>query len=477
MKRDNLVKIAAYFVLFLLMVVTYSSVISTYFIHDDFVQIANWRSMDLGQAFNGSCDGRSYRPLFWLNYRFLYKIFSVDYRLYHYYSLFLHFLNVILVLAISKLLFKKSSAIRHIFTAAIFCVNPILPETTVYYSTHYFLLGTIFIFSGLLFYILFKTRSKRKSIYYFLVMLFFILGLLSNEIVLIFPLILVATDIFLLKQQDKTLNRFKEYLFTYSALAIICIFYLLKRISILGSFWGDWSAYEKAKLTLPNFVNSLRILVVPLNDEIYTHNFILKANIIFFLLLGAILLLRLSKIRFNRNDFYWGVSLFLLSLPVNFLKIKTSWASLIGGRFWYFPAACFSFLLGDLFWGYLDNYRNRIIRNCVYVIAISLLIFYTYAVQKNVSVWREAGAITYNIQQKLLSILRDKEYVVIKSIPGIRKGAYVFLNLDSLTFALSSPFVENKTKVYRYEKAPAGLKNDKSHILIWNGKNFENAPH
>jgi hypothetical protein len=182
--------------------------------------------------------------------------------LYHYYSLFLHFLNVILVLAISKLLFKKSSAIHHIFTAAIFCVNPILPEATVYSAAHYFLFGTIFIFAGLLFYILFKTRSKRKPVYYFLVMLFFILGLLSNEIVLIFPLILVATDIFLLKQQDKTLNRFKEYLFTYSALAIICIFYSLKRISVLGSFLGDWSVYERAKLTLPNFVNSLRILSV-----------------------------------------------------------------------------------------------------------------------------------------------------------------------------------------------------------------------
>jgi len=30
---------------------------------------------------------------------------------------------------------------------------------------------------------------------------------------------------------------------------------------------------------------------------------------------------------------------------------------------------------------------------------------------------------------------------------------------------------------YRYEKTPAGLKNDKSHILIWNGEDFENAPH
>jgi hypothetical protein len=307
-------------------------------------------------------------------------------------------------------------------------------------------------------------------------MLSFTLGLLSSEMVFIFPLILVVTGGFLLKQQDKISSRVKEYLFTYGTLAVICILCLLKRKSVLGSFSGDWSGYfgySKVKLTLPDFINSLRILVVPLNAEIYNHNFILKADISISLLLAVILLLRLSKIRLNKNSFYWSVSLFSLSLSITFFNVQTRYLALGAGRFWYFPAACFAFLLGDLFWGYLDNSQNRIIRNCVYGIAISLVIFYTYAVQKNVSVWREAGAITYKMQKKLVSILGDKEYVIVKSIPAIHKGAYVFSCPGSFARALSPPFVENKTKVYRYEDAPDRLKNDKSHILIWNGEDFE----
>jgi len=471
LKSINLSQKTAYLLLLLLILFSYRSAINSYFIHDDFCLIADWGQMSLSQAFNNN-DNKIYRPLFLLSNRFAYQVFGVDHRLYHCYSLFLHFLNAVLVLVISRLLFKQSSAARHIFTAAIFCVNPILPEAVAWYAASHVTLGALFILSGLLCYILSKPGGKRKLIYYFLLMACFILGLLSSEIVFIFPLILLLTDIFLMKERAKTSNRPKEYLLTYGALAIICVLYALKRISILGSFLGDWSAYEHAKLTLANFINSLRILAVPLNVEIYSPNFILRANILIFLLLGALLFLRLSKIRLNKNSFYWSISLFLASLLVN-LKFQTIWPSLGGGRFWYFPAACFAFVLGDLFWGYLDNSRSKIIRNCVYAIAIFLVIFYTYAVQKNTSVWREAGDLTQKIQKKLIGISGDKKYIVVKSIPENHKGAHVFMCPGSFTDALSPPFVENKTKVYRYEDAPAELKNDKKSILIWGGEDFE----
>ncbi|MBU4122180.1 tetratricopeptide repeat protein [bacterium] len=123
----------------------------------------------------------TYRPLRLFTFSIEYSLFGVRPFFYHFDNLLIHLLNVFLLFKILLLIFKDGKLA--FFSSLIFGIYPAWNEAIVWAKNRSILLACLFFLAGLYFYI------KRRNL---LSMSFFILGLLSKEIVIAFPLILTA---------------------------------------------------------------------------------------------------------------------------------------------------------------------------------------------------------------------------------------------------------------------------------------------
>ncbi len=211
---------------------------------------------------------KSYRPVRTLTYAVNYWVGEKQAFGYHLVNLLLHALNVILVLELFRRL--GGSLTWAAAGALIFAAHPVQTAAVAYVSGRKDLLATMFLLAGLLAYLGF--RESRKLRWLLVAFLSFILGVLSKETALVFPVLLVLTDLYY-RQQGKpsgflslfrSLLRFWWFYLLLAGAAALGVYYsveVLQASRMEGMWGGSWSTNWGTSFKL--FVHYLRLALFP----------------------------------------------------------------------------------------------------------------------------------------------------------------------------------------------------------------------
>lgn len=224
--------------------IIYYNSLSNGFVYDDFGTIVenvhikrfgNYLSSFYNLSYFKISGGEaSYRPVATLSYYLLYAIFGLNPFGYHLISFALHIFNVILVYQIAHVILgdKRSSAIAGL----LFACHPVNTEAVNGISYNEDLIAAFFFFLALLLYMKLKTIApKRNLVLFILSLLFFLLGLLSKEMAITLPAMVVLYDLTLRESVSReiSVNRVLEVVqnrkYYYVGYLGISLFYLWLR--------------------------------------------------------------------------------------------------------------------------------------------------------------------------------------------------------------------------------------------------------
>lgn len=216
--------------------------ISNFFVADDFTWLkwaATANITDLPGYFINS-QNFFYRPLDKIINYFLYTLFSFQPTGYHVFILLLHFLSVLAVFNITKIILKNRNLA--FFTALLFALVPAHSENILWFSGLSGILASTLILYAVICFIRFRQNNSKSS--YLLAFTLSVLANMSYEIAVAIPLIFIVIDIFATNQK---LNR--KTLFSYIPFfALIPIYYLMRVITHAFAGGGDYS------YSLTNFI-------------------------------------------------------------------------------------------------------------------------------------------------------------------------------------------------------------------------------
>ena len=190
---------------------------------------------------------KGYRPIRTLTYAMNFVLGGTDPFGYHLFNVLLHACNAVLVF----FLFWRWSHANLLATvgALFFAVHPVQTAAVAYVSGRKDLLATFFVLLGCLCYRFYRERTKR----YLPVLgaFCFILAILSKEVAIVFPALLLLLDAFLWKEPgddspsffSRLLQAFKGFPVLYGAfliLACLGMYYaiFLSTASRMVGFWG-----------------------------------------------------------------------------------------------------------------------------------------------------------------------------------------------------------------------------------------------
>lgn len=378
--------------------------VTYYFTGDDFTWF-RWVSdctLGIGQcnslqtffSYFTEANGFFYRPGTKLYFSFMYSTFWLNQTVYHFVSIFLHFLVSVLVFLLAKKIIKN-----HFLSAASAAFFLILSgnlEAIFWISSTGFLFNAVFALSSILFFA--NWKEKKKSIYLILCILSIAFSMLFHELGIIVPLLIVFYDLVI---EGKSITRqiFKK---TYLLLFSPIIPYLALRL-LAKSHWfsGDYS-YNLFKLPF-NIVGNITGYIMlslfgPTSLSIYEKlRNITKDNIILAIVLSILLVLVFRKIYRmfvdkvelpEKKVVIFGSSFFVIAL-LPFLGLGN-----ITSRYSYLSSVGFVFLFVYFLEGmyyYLLHEGKNVAGGIISLVVIVFLTIHLFQLQKLHTDWNAAG--------------------------------------------------------------------------------------
>ncbi|MFC1624175.1 tetratricopeptide repeat protein [Candidatus Omnitrophota bacterium] len=320
----------------------------------------------------------SYRPLQIFTYMIDYSLWKLDVRGYHLTNILLHILVALGIFWLVNILFKDTflSFLSSIF----FIVHPIHAGPTNYISARANSLAAIFMLLTLIFYI--KSLHIKKPTLYLVMILSYIASLLSRELSLILPILLLLYH-YIFKKKIK--------LKLFLSILVITFIYILTRLTILKTSFTPLVVSSTLLERLPGFfvaiTSYIRLLFLPfdLHMEYGMKLFDLTDPrvTIGFLLFTLPLIYGFKTQKSNKLILFSALWFFVLLLPVSNLYPVNAYMS----EGWlYLPSIGFFLLLGK---GISHLYRTKRFRIFTIILTIALLSFYSSLTIKENTYWRE----------------------------------------------------------------------------------------
>jgi len=348
-----------YRIIFLLLLVftvfSYVNSLSCPFIWDDYHLIVdNNRIRDfknIHQIFaKESFPGFNYyRPIQILTYIFDYRLWKLNPFGYHLSNVLLHFFSSLLIFVLlnSTLNHKAISLILSI----LYAVHPINTSVVTYISGRADILAAIFMFCSMILFIRFY-QERLKGIYYFVSILFFILALLSKEVAIVFPFILIA---YILCSRDSSKTFFLKLIYLTGYFAILIAYLVGRKLIIQGPHLIsiDINFYQYFLTLFKAILSYASVFLFPYN--LHMGRSILIARSIFepltilsiitiFLFMVAI---KLSKYRSLFGFYSLWIILFIVPLSFFTFTHKDARGIMLIPEHWlYIPAVGFLGILG-----------------------------------------------------------------------------------------------------------------------------------
>ncbi len=189
--------------------------------------------------------GKYYRPIVSASYAIDYSLWGLNPYGFHLTNIIIHCIASLLLFRIFQILFwrYKYRNLFSLLSTLIFVVHPIHTEAVSWISGRTDSLVTVFFFGAFLCYLEFtkeqeydrksgqvKSVTARNPLYLILSLVLYALGLLSKEMIVTMPVIILLYD-FVYRKKD--MDYFKSNILVYSLYVAITIAYLIIRHSLL----------------------------------------------------------------------------------------------------------------------------------------------------------------------------------------------------------------------------------------------------
>lgn len=281
-----------------------------------------------------------YRPLRTTAYALGFSLWGMDPHAYHALNVALHLINVALVFFIVLRLNERLPAA--VAVTALFAVHPILTEAVASVTGLADVLFATFYLLAFWLHLAFVRGRPASWATMGGVVLAYVLALLSKEMALSFPLVVVMTDTVLREERP----RGRSYAGYLAALGAVTLGFVALRTALVGAV-GQGAEFAGATLGRTLLMQAevvtgyLRLIVLPVGQSVRHSVWIpttwLDPRALWsMLVVAAVLAAGLLSIR-RRPHLAWGIGWFFVTLlPVmNLVPIR---GSMMGERFCYLPA-------------------------------------------------------------------------------------------------------------------------------------------
>lgn len=440
----------------------YSNIYSGKFLWDDveFIGDAPERvtnpSMDL---FTQPSYHGLYRPLRDGLYSVTINLFGQNNPLpYHVTSMILHLSIVVLVFILAYLL--TNNILVSSISTLLFSLHPLKIERISWIAGSFDLLGVLFLFLGLVIYVLF--RKKDNKVLYWLSMFTFFVGMFTTEEVAVFIPLIVLIDCFLYD-----LKRWKDWK-TYIPPIVIFSFYFLIRTLVLSGAVGRLEDY----LYTGSFLGNIKILPyvlfkyliglfipIPSSDNFLIVFPTITQTIISIIIIVSLISVAFWKYKSNRVLFFCVGWFFIALIP--FMNLFPNF-SLFGDRFFYTASFGFTLLIGNLS-GWLISHKKKSLSIITIIILLGTSFYYVglikettpnYLDRETYSLWwvheNPKSWIAWSELGKSYS--RDNKYLL-----ALNATAYSY-ELERQYMAISPDWLEEKLelRIWRLQKIVKG---------------------
>jgi len=370
--------------LVLLCLIVYYNSLSNGFVYDDFGSIVENKYIKqpgqiLSSLFNQSYFKiagleASYRPVATLSYFLIYAFAELNPFYYHLASLILHTLNAVLVYWLANLILKNQ--LGALIAGLLFASHPALSEAVNCIDFNDDPLAALFFLLSLIFYIRLKAEYVSANIRgYSLALIFYFLGVLSKEMAITLPAIILLYD-FVLRDGERNrltiknlLNTLEKRAYFYSGYVAVSLVYLFIRFFIFVSPGGylnaSYGSLIKRIIYLPGHIFSfIELTIFPANltaDYVFSYpdSFFNVSNLLGFAGVMGLAGLSFLVYRYSKAVFF-GIWWFLITLfPVsNLIEIYNPLAE----RYLYIPIIGFCLVVPTVIGGAV---RRRFTRPAV----------------------------------------------------------------------------------------------------------------
>lgn len=255
------------FGIFLITIACYANTLNAGFVWDDLNNVVNSERIAVAEGFNQIFLNPSagfYRPLSYLSIKLDYLLWGYNSAGYHLSNIIIHLLNSIMVFLIIRLFGVKS--VDSFLAAVLFSVHPVHTEAVAYISGRSDTVAALFILISFYFFIKFlnKHQPERKHPYrnflYCGSLLAFSFALLSKEIALLFPILILG---YLFISCDDCLRKKIKYSVSFF---IIGISFILFREHILqGELLFPESQPGQIYDVFKILFSYISLMIVPIN--------------------------------------------------------------------------------------------------------------------------------------------------------------------------------------------------------------------
>lgn len=338
--------------------------------------------------------GNYYRPVVYTTYTIDYSLWGLNPYGFHLTNNIINLIASLFLLAILIRLFAKYKygLLASLLASLIFSAHPVHTEAVSWVSGRTDSLVTLFFFAAFYFYITYSELKENKYIIFSFV--FYALGLMSKEMIVTFPVIIILFD-FLWKK--KSIKEIFEDWKLYSLYFGLTVLYLLIRYSLLHStierttynyFYGkDFiTAFATMLKTIPMY---LKLLVFPVgllyhyNGVLPDSNSFADAHVLLSLLL--ILALLFASVYFYKNNN--KISFIILFVFVTLLPVMNIIPTMnfMAERFLYITSFSLVLLIAYLIAKYINKENLKIV---VGLSVLVIVIFSILTIKRN-SEWKD----------------------------------------------------------------------------------------
>ena len=234
-------------ILVLVSLVVYFNSLTNGFVYDDYKTIVENKyiqhpgkslpSLFSRSYFNIASGEASYRPVATLSYYLIYSIGELNATYYHLFSVLLHAINVILVyLLANKIIKSRYSAL---IAGLLFACHPALTEAVDAISYNEDLLAAAFFFLAFICYTGLNSGEVKSCVkVYVLSLIFFLLALLSKEMAITLPAVIILYDLVIRDADGRSfslksfLRTIKDRIYFYAGYLAVGLFYLYLRFGV-----------------------------------------------------------------------------------------------------------------------------------------------------------------------------------------------------------------------------------------------------
>jgi tetratricopeptide (TPR) repeat protein len=344
--------------------------------------------------------GKYYRPIVSSSYNIDFAIWQLNPFGYHLTNLLIHLIATLILFRILQILFYryKYGVLAALLGTIIFAVHPIHTEAVSWISGRTDSFVTLFFFAAFLYYlkyINFDNDGKQvEPKYLALSLIFYGLGLLTKEMIITFPVVIILFD-WVYRQQ--TFNQVLKNFKTYSYFIVLTIVYLIVRYFALANvpdrlnymYFIDDNFVTAAGTMLKTVPVYFKLLFYP-HPMLYHYNGVLSDANSFFemtvvlsfvfiltLVIGAIILYK----KFPEISFC--IIFFIISLLPVMNIVPTM--NLMAERFLYLTSFIISILAAYLIAKFVTSSN----KNVLVVIVLIVSGFYLYlTIQRNAD-WKD----------------------------------------------------------------------------------------